>query len=122
MKGSPGGPGAPCAGQKQQIVGTQHGVCVCACLIQIRRLTFPRTSRDVGLHLRTVGERFGPDTEVIGDAVRQVFDLHPQRGAALHIYRHNLTDTWSARRGVCAQNTKTLDAAFLKRQAEICAG
>lgn len=66
MKGSPGGPGAPCGGQKQRIVGTQRG----ACLIQIRRLTFPRTSRDVGLHLGTVGERFGPDTEVIGHAVR----------------------------------------------------
>lgn len=120
MNGSPGGPGAPCGGQKGQIVATQRRVGTC--LRQIRRLTFSRTGCDVGLHLGTVGERLGPDTEVVGDAVCQVFDLHPQGGAALHIYRHNLTDTWSARRGVCAQNTKTLDAAFHKRQAEICAG
>lgn len=107
-------------GQKGQIDATQRHMGTCS--RQIRRLTFSRTGCDVGLHLGTIGERLGPDTEVVGDAVCQVFDLHPQGGAALHIYRHNLTDTWSARRGVCAQNTKTLDAAFHKRQAEICAG
>lgn len=78
--------------------------------------TFSRPSGDVGLHLRPVSQCFGPDAEVIGDAISQVFDLHPQRSTALHIYCHYLTDTWSARRGVCTENTKTLDAAFHKRQ------
>lgn len=78
--------------------------------------TFSRSSRDVGLHLRAISECFGPDAIVIRDAIGKVFDLHPQGSAALHIYCHNLTDTWSARRGVCTGNTKTLDTAFYKRQ------
>lgn len=84
--------------------------------------TFSRPSSDVGFHFRPVSECFGPDAEVIGDAVSQVFYLHPQGSTALHIYCHYLTDTWSARRGVCTENTKTLDAAFYKRQiAKLCA-
>lgn len=78
--------------------------------------TFPRPRGDVRFHFGPVRERFGPNAEVIGDAIGEVFDLHPQGGTALHIYCHYLTDTWSARRGVCTGNTKTLDAAFHKRQ------
>lgn len=81
----------------------------------LESLTFSRPSSDVGLHFRAIRECFGPDAIVIGDAISQVFDLHPQGSAALHIYCHYLTDTWSARRGVCTGNTKTLDAAFYKR-------
>lgn len=80
--------------------------------------TFSRPRGDVGLHLGPVRERFGPDAEVVGDAVSQVLDLHPQGGAALHIYSHYLTDTWSARRGVCTGNTESLDAAFHKKPQE----
>ena len=86
------------------------------------RPTFSRPSGNIGLHLGAISERFGPDAEVIGDTVSQVFDLHPQGSAALHIYYHYLTDTWSARRGVCTGNTKTLDAVFYKRHiAKLCA-
>ena len=81
----------------------------------IQTPTFSRPSGDVGLHLGPVSERFGPDAEVVGDAVGQILDFHPQGSAALHIHCHYLTDTWSARRGVCAENTKTLDTAFYKR-------
>ena len=89
--------------------------------MSIEKSTFSRPGGDVGLHLGAVSERFSSDAEVVGDAVGQVLDLHPQGGAALHIYCHYLTDTWSARRGVCTGNTKTLDAAFYKRKkAKLC--
>lgn len=78
--------------------------------------TFARPSSDVGLHFRAVRERFSPNAEVVSDAICQVFDFHPQRRAALYIHRHYLTNTWSARRGVCTGNTKTLDTAFNKSQ------
>lgn len=80
-----------------------------------KKSTFSRPGGDVGLDLGAVRERFSTDAVVIGDAVGKVFDLHPQGSTALHIYCHYLTDTWSARRGVCTGNTKTLDAAFYKR-------
>lgn len=76
--------------------------------------TFSRPSGNVGLHLGAISERFGPDAEVIGDTFSQVFDLHPQGSASLHIYCHNLTDTWSARRGVCTGNTKMSRCCFLQ--------
>lgn len=84
------------------------------CVTEWEMPTFPRPSSNVGLHLGAIREGFGPDAIVIGDAISQVFDLHPQGSAALHIYCHYLTDTWSVRRGVCTGNTKTLDAAFLQ--------
>lgn len=78
--------------------------------------TLSRPGGNVGLHFRSVSERFSSNAKVVGDTIRQVFDLHPQRRAALHIYSHYLTDTWSARRGFCAGNTKTLDTALHKQQ------
>lgn len=56
--------------------------------------TFSRSSGDVGLHLRPVDKRLGPDTEVIGDAVGQVSELQPEGAAPLHVHRHCLTDAW----------------------------
>lgn len=58
------------------------------------RQTFSRSCGDVGLHLRTVGEGFGTNAEVVRDAICQVFDFQPQGGVPLHVHRHDLTDAW----------------------------
>lgn len=114
IKGSPGGPGAPSQAKKKKYQLAKNAYCdFWGCLNDCDQSpTFSRPRGDVGLHLGPVRERFGPDAEVVGDAVGQVLDLHPQGCAALHIYSHYLTDTWSARRGVCTGNTKSLDDRF----------
>ena len=54
--------------------------------------TFSRACGDVGFDLRPVGEGLGSDAEPVGHPLRQVLHLQPQGAAALHIYRHDLTD------------------------------
>lgn len=79
------------------------------CIKSSASQTFSWSCGDVGLHLWPVGQGFGTDAEVVGHPVGQVFDFHPQGGAAFHIHCNNLTDTWSVRRGVCKGDTTTLD-------------
>ena len=79
--------------------------------INMGKQTFSRPCGDIGLHFWPVRQGFGSDAEGVGHAVCQVLDFHPEGSAALHIHCHNLTDTWSARRGVCTGDTITLDHA-----------
>lgn len=55
--------------------------------------TFSRPRGDVGLHLGPVHEGFGPDAEVVGDAIGQISELQPEGAAPLHVHRHRLTDS-----------------------------
>lgn len=78
--------------------------------------TFSWPCGDVGLHLWPVGQGFGTDAEVVGHAISQVFNFHPQGGVAFHIHCNNFTDTWSVRRGICKGDTTNLDTCKSKKK------